>query len=40
MDKSRQNSYADVRIRDHEFNIDEWVYLKVSPMKGVICFGN
>ncbi|KAH0707222.1 hypothetical protein KY290_011779 [Solanum tuberosum] len=38
--QSRQKSYADVRRRDLEFEIDDWVYLKVSPMKGVLRFGN
>ncbi|WMV23759.1 hypothetical protein MTR67_017144 [Solanum verrucosum] len=34
-----QKSYADVRKRDLEFQIDNWVFLKVSPMKGVMRFG-
>ncbi|XP_049372615.1 uncharacterized protein LOC125837564 [Solanum verrucosum] len=37
--QSRQKSYIDVRRRDLEFEVDDWVYLKVSPMKGVIRFG-
>ncbi|WMV41669.1 hypothetical protein MTR67_035054 [Solanum verrucosum] len=37
--QSRQKSYADVRRRDLEFKIDDWVFLKVSPMKGVMRFG-
>ncbi|WMV42033.1 hypothetical protein MTR67_035418, partial [Solanum verrucosum] len=37
--QSRQKSYADVRKRDLEFQIDDWVFLKVSPMKGVMRFG-
>ena len=36
---SHQKSYADVRRRELEFQIDDWVILKVSPMKGVIRFG-
>ncbi|KAF3618966.1 COP9 signalosome complex subunit 2 [Capsicum annuum] len=36
--QSLQKSYADVRRRDLEFSIDDWVFLKVSPMKGVILF--
>jgi len=28
-----------VRRRDLVFEVDDWVYLKVSPMKGVIRFG-
>ncbi|KAH0715068.1 hypothetical protein KY284_007973 [Solanum tuberosum] len=37
--QSRQKSYTDVRRRALEFKIDDWVYLKVSPMKGVMRFG-
>ncbi|WMV24077.1 hypothetical protein MTR67_017462 [Solanum verrucosum] len=37
--QSRQKSYADVRRRDLDFQIDDWVFLKVSPMKGVMWFG-
>ncbi|XP_060200298.1 uncharacterized protein LOC132628537, partial [Lycium barbarum] len=37
--QSRQKSYTDVRRRDLEFSVDDWVYLKVSPMKGVMRFG-
>nr|AAT38727.1 Polyprotein, putative [Solanum demissum] len=37
--QSHQKSYTDVRRRDLEFEVDDWVYLKVSPMKGVMCFG-
>ncbi|KAH0778029.1 hypothetical protein KY290_009440 [Solanum tuberosum] len=37
--QSRQKSYTDVRRRALEFEIDDWVYLKVSPMKGVMRFG-
>ena len=36
--QSRQNSYADVRRRELEFQVDDWVFLKVSPMKGVMRF--
>ena len=32
--QSRQKSYADVRRRELEFQVDDWVFLKVSPMKG------
>ncbi|XP_070004699.1 uncharacterized protein [Nicotiana sylvestris] len=31
--QSHQNSYLDVRHRDLEFKEDDWVFLKVSPMK-------
>ncbi|WMV55008.1 hypothetical protein MTR67_048393 [Solanum verrucosum] len=37
--QSRQKSYSDVRRRDLEFCVDDWVFLKVSPMKGVMRFG-
>ncbi|XP_070042745.1 uncharacterized protein [Nicotiana tomentosiformis] len=36
--QSCQKSYADNRRRDLEFQVDNWVFLKVSPMKGVIRF--
>jgi hypothetical protein len=32
--QSRQNSYADKRRRDLSFEIGDFVYLKVSPMRG------
>ncbi|WMV42083.1 hypothetical protein MTR67_035468 [Solanum verrucosum] len=35
----RQKSYTDVRRRELDFEVDDWVYLKVSPMKGVMRFG-
>ncbi|PHT27962.1 hypothetical protein CQW23_32429 [Capsicum baccatum] len=35
----RQKSYADVRRRELQFEIGDWVFLKVSPMKGVMRFG-
>ena len=37
--QSRQKSYVDVRRRELEFQVDNWVFLKVSPMKGVMRFG-
>nr|XP_009774959.1 PREDICTED: uncharacterized protein LOC104224929 [Nicotiana sylvestris]XP_016436220.1 PREDICTED: uncharacterized protein LOC107762374 [Nicotiana tabacum] len=37
--QSHQKSYSDVRRRDLEFQVDDWVFLKVSPMKGVMRFG-
>ena len=36
--QSRQKSYTDDRRRPLEFEVDDWVYLKVSPMKGVMRF--
>ncbi|XP_015169925.1 uncharacterized protein [Solanum tuberosum] len=35
----RQKSYTYVRRKDLEFEVDDWVYLKVSPMKDVKRFG-
>ena len=37
--QSRQKSYVDVRRRELDFQVDDWVFLKVSPMKGMIRFG-
>ena len=37
--QSRQKSYADRRRRDLEFEIGDYVFLRVSPMKGVLRFG-
>ncbi|WMV13633.1 hypothetical protein MTR67_007018 [Solanum verrucosum] len=37
--QSRQKSYTDVRRRDLEFEVDDWVYRKVSPVNGVMRFG-
>ncbi|WMV32813.1 hypothetical protein MTR67_026198 [Solanum verrucosum] len=31
--------HPDVRKRELEFQVDDWVFLKVSPMKGVMRFG-
>ena len=36
--QSRHKSYADVRRRELEFQVDDWFFLKVSPMKGVMRF--
>ena len=36
--QSRQKSCSDVRQRDLKFEIDDWVFLKVLPMKRVIHF--
>ncbi|WVZ86089.1 hypothetical protein U9M48_032929 [Paspalum notatum var. saurae] len=33
--QSRQKSYADVRRRELTFKVDDFVYLKVSPMRGI-----
>ena len=37
--QSRQKSYSDKRRRPIEFEVGDYVYLKVSPMKGVQWFG-
>uniref|UniRef100_A0A0V0GSD7 Putative ovule protein n=1 Tax=Solanum chacoense TaxID=4108 RepID=A0A0V0GSD7_SOLCH len=37
--QSRQKSYANVRRRDLESEVNDWVYLKISPMKSVMRFG-
>ncbi|WVZ52267.1 hypothetical protein U9M48_003343, partial [Paspalum notatum var. saurae] len=33
--QSRQKSYADVRRRDLTFKVDDFVYLKLSPLRGI-----
>jgi hypothetical protein len=37
--QSRQKSYTDKRCRPLEFEVGDHVYLRVSPMIGVHCFG-
>ena len=37
--QSHRKSYADVRRREHEFQVDDWVFLKVSPMKWMMRIG-
>jgi hypothetical protein len=37
--QSRQQSYADTRRRDLSFEVGDFVYLKVSPVRGVRRFG-
>ena len=36
---SRQQSYADPKCRDVESQVGDYVFPKVSPMKGVMRFG-
>ncbi|XP_027774279.1 uncharacterized protein LOC114077980 [Solanum pennellii] len=35
----RQKYYTDVRRRPLEFEVDDWVHLNVSPVKGFLMFG-
>ncbi|GKA59361.1 putative reverse transcriptase domain-containing protein [Tanacetum coccineum] len=37
--RDHQKSYADKRRKPLEFNIGDYVLLKVSPWKGAVCFG-
>jgi hypothetical protein len=37
--QSRQKSYVDRRRKPIKFEVGDFVYLKVSPMKSVKCFG-
>ena len=37
--QSRQKSYVELRRRDLEFEVDDHVFLKVVPMRGVMRFG-
>ena len=37
--QSHQKSDIDVTIRELDFQVDYWVFLKVSPMKMVVKFG-
>ena len=39
MSQIRQKSYTDVRRRTLDSEVNDWVFLKVSPMKGVMRFG-
>lgn len=36
--QSHQKSYFDIKKRNLEFNLDDWIYLNVSPMKGMVWF--
>ena len=36
--QSRYKSYADKRRREFEFNVGDFVYLKVSPLHGIVRF--
>ncbi|XP_074562535.1 uncharacterized protein LOC141819063 [Curcuma longa] len=37
--QSRQKNYADQRRRPLEFNVGDFVFLRVAPMKGIMRFG-
>ncbi|GKA66432.1 hypothetical protein Tco_0766240 [Tanacetum coccineum] len=37
--RDSQKSYADKRRKPLEFSVGDYVLLKVSPWKGVVCFG-
>jgi hypothetical protein len=36
--QSRQKSYADHKRRELSFEVGDFVYLKVPPMRGLCCF--
>jgi hypothetical protein len=36
--QSRKKSYADHRRRELNFEVGDFIYLKVSPMSGLHCF--
>ena len=38
MAQSLQKSYTDIRRSPLEFEVDNWVYLKLSPMKDFMIF--
>lgn len=38
MAQSRQKSYANIWRRELEHEAEDWVYLKISPIKGVLRF--
>lgn len=39
MAQSRQKSYADTHRRELQFTVGDYVYLRISPTKGVMKFG-
>ena len=39
IERDKQRSYADNRRRDLQFDIDDLVFLKISPWKGFLRFG-
>ena len=36
---SQKKSYANNRMSDLEYEVGDWVYLNISPMRGVMTFG-
>lgn len=38
-EQDRQKSYVDQRMRDLEFEIGDKVFLRISPLKGIVRFG-
>nr|XP_048318705.1 uncharacterized protein LOC125418661 [Ziziphus jujuba var. spinosa] len=38
-EQDRQKSYADVHRKDLEFEVDDRVFLKLSPWKDIVCLG-
>ena len=38
--QDRQKSYADKRRKDLEFEVEDRVFLKLSPCKGMVRFGS
>lgn len=38
--QSHQKSYVDVRWKELKFEVGAYAFLKVSPIKGIIMFGN
>ena len=37
--QDRKKSYADKRRKNLEFEVEDRIFLKLSPWKGVVCFG-
>nr|GFD53190.1 putative reverse transcriptase domain-containing protein [Tanacetum cinerariifolium] len=38
--RDRHKSYDDLKRKPIEFQVEDKVMLKVSPWKGIVCFGN
>lgn len=37
--QSHQKSYSNVKKKDLKFDVKDWIYLKVSPIYGMMRFG-